>query len=269
VLIVGAGPAGLAASLRAKERGLQYATLEQSTIASSIRAFPRHKLVYDQPLAIPVEGELWMRECTKEELLAQWTRVVRKHALAVCEDHRVASIEREGETFVVRAEHAGADVVLRARHVIVAVGRRGSPRKLPIEIGKRAESKVFYHLADARTFAGQRVVVVGLGDAAMEAAIALASQPGTHVTMVHRGEGFTRGKARNVGEIQSLVGRKKIELRLSTELLSVDDDVTMHHNGENGPTKAHADAVFVLIGGVPSWDLLARAGVKILSESGP
>jgi thioredoxin reductase/ferredoxin len=267
VVIVGAGPAGLAASLRAKERGLRYATLEQATIASSIRAFPRHKLVYDQPLQIPVEGELWMKECTKEELLMQWTRVVRKHQLDIREQHRVTGIARDDDGFTVRAESAGAETILRARHVVVAVGRRGSPRKLDVEIGKDAESRVFYHLADARTFEGQRVLVVGLGDVAMEAAVALASQPGTHVTMIHRGEGFSRGKSRNVSEVQSLASRKKIDLRWSTELVAIQGDEVTLRRGE-ASEKARADAIFVLIGGAPSWDLLARAGVKILSGSG-
>ena len=267
VVIVGAGPAGLAASLRAKERGLAYATLEQATIASSIRAFPRHKLVYDQPLQIPVEGELWMKECTKEELLMQWTRVVRKHQLEIREQHRVTGIAREEGLFSVRAESASGEVVLRARHAIVAVGRRGSPRRLDVEIAKGAESRVFYHLADARTFEGQRVLVVGLGDAAMEAAVALASQPGTHVTMIHRGEGFSRGKSRNVSEVQALAARKKIDLRFSTELASVgEDDIVLRRAGTLENTLV--DAVFVLIGGVPSWDLLAGAGVKILSDPG-
>jgi len=264
VIIIGAGPAGLAASLRAKELGLRYATLEQASIAASIRAFPRHKLVYDQPLHVPGEGELWMKECTKEELLAQWTRVVRKHALAIREEHRVVDVAREENGFVVRAEHAGADVVLHAKHVIVAIGRRGSPRMLPIDIAPRAESKVFYHLADARSLAGQRVFVVGLGDAAMEAAIALASQPGTRVTVCHRGEGFSRGKTRNVAEMKALVARKKIDLRLSTELVAIGESVTIRSSGETATLPA--DAIFVLIGGVPSWDLLARAGLKILSR---
>jgi len=267
VVIVGAGPAGLAASLRAKERGLRYATLEQATIASSIRAFPRHKLVYDQPLQIPIDGELWMKECTKEELLMQWTRVVRKHQLEIREQHRVTGIAREDDVFTVRATSAGADVVLRARHVIVAVGRRGSPRKLGVDIAPGAESRVFYHLADARTFEGQRVLVVGLGDVAMEAAVALASQPGTHVTLIHRGEGFSRGKSRNVSEVQSLAARKKIDLRWSTEIAAIDDEDVTLRKGEDAE-KAHFDAIFVLIGGAPSWDLLAKAGVKILSESG-
>jgi thioredoxin reductase len=261
VVIVGAGPAGLAASLRAKELGLTYATLEQATVAASIRAFPRHKLVYDQPLKLPCEGELWMHArdsqgCTKEELLAQWERVVRKHALAIREGHRVVDLSRQddGTDFVVRALHEGEERVFRARRVVVAIGRRGSPRKLPIAIPPSAEAKVFYHLADARSLAGQRVVIVGLGDTAMEAACALAAQPGTHVTLVHRGDGFTRGKTRNVAEVKALVDRKKIDLRLSTELVTLGDSVALETRGER--SKVPADAVFVLIGGVASWDLL-------------
>ncbi len=267
VVIVGAGPAGLAASLRAKERGLRYATLEQATLASSIQAFPRHKLVYDQPLDIPCEGELWMRECTKEELVMRWTRVARKHALAIREHHRVSGIAKEGDVFVVRAEHENAEVVLRTRRVIVATGRRGSPRKLDIDIAPGSESKIFYHLADARSLAGERVLVVGLGDAAMEAAIALASQPGTRVTMIHRNADFTRGKARNVGEIRSLVTRKKLDLRLATELVSVTPKRATLKD-KTGSSALEVDAVFVLIGGKPSWELLAGAGVQIVSEDG-
>jgi thioredoxin reductase/ferredoxin len=267
VLVVGAGPAGLAASLRAKERGLRYVTLEQATVAASIQAFPRHKLVYDQPLHVPCEGELWMKECTKEELLAAWTRVVRKHALAIREGHRVVAVDRDDGVFVVRAKTEDGEVVHRSQRVIVAIGRRGSPRKLAVEIERGAESKVFYHLADARSFAGQRVLVVGLGDTAMEAAAALAAQPGARVTVCHRGDSFTRGKARNVAETKSLAARGKIDLRFGTELARVGEGATLR--GPDGPVELAADAVFVLIGGAPSWELLERAGVQILSQPGP
>lgn len=261
VVVVGAGPAGLAATLRAKEHGLSCVTLEQATLAASIRAFPRHKLVYDQPLNVPVEGELWMQECTKEELVAAWTRVARKHDLPIREGHRVVDVGRDEDgSFTVRAESEGRVVAQRARRVVVAIGRRGSPRKVSAEIAPEAESKVFYHLADARSFAGQAVVVIGLGDTAMEAAIALAGQPGTRVTVVHRGAGFTRGKARNVSETKSLASRGKLELYFGTELRRVAQKATLT-TAERSVDVA-ADAVFVLVGGAPSWDLLERAGVR-------
>jgi thioredoxin reductase/ferredoxin len=273
VLIVGAGPAGLAASLRAKELDLSYATLEQATVASSIQAFPRHKLVYDQPLHMPCEGELWLRECSKEELLSQWTRVVRRHTLAIHERHRVTSIEpvpgtADGVGFVVRAQHQTDEVLFRARRVVVATGRRGTPRTLPIEVEGDAKSMVFYHVADARSFAGQRVLVVGLGDAAMEAAVAFASQPGTCVTLCHRGDTFTRGKTRNIDEVKSLAARGKLDLRLSTELVSVRAREASLKTADCISTLPF-DAIFVLIGGIPSWDLLERAGVQIVSDRGP
>ena len=265
VIIVGAGPAGLAASLRAKELGLRYVTLEQATVAASIQAFPRHKLVYDQPLEVPCEGELWLRECTKEELLAQWTRVVRKHALAIQEQRRVVAIERSGELFDVKVEGEDGTRTLRAARLVVAIGRRGSPRTLPIAVAPGCESKVFYHLADARSLADQRVLVVGLGDTAMEAAIALASQPGTHVTVCHRGKDFRRGKARNIGEVRALARRGKIELRFSTELVAVDAGGATLRTGPTAERVA-VDAVLVLVGGVPSWELLRGAGVGHVSD---
>jgi thioredoxin reductase/ferredoxin len=260
VIIVGAGPAGLAASLRAKELGLRYVTLEQATVAASIQAFPRHKLVYDQPLEVPCEGELWLRECTKEELLAQWTRVVRKHALAIRERQRVVAMTKSDELFAVEVEGEAGTQTLHAPRVIVAIGRRGSPKKLPIEVAPGCESKVFYHLADARALADQRVIIVGLGDTAMEAAIALANQPGTHVTICHRGEDFRRGKARNISELKALVRRGKVELRFATELVAVDGDGATVREGSH-TERLPADAVFVLVGGLPSWKLLEGAGV--------
>ncbi|HSQ66856.1 MAG TPA: FAD-dependent oxidoreductase, partial [Polyangiaceae bacterium] len=145
------------------------------------------------------------------------------------------------------------------------IGRRGSPRTLPIAVAPGCESKVFYHLADARSLADQRVLVVGLGDTAMEAAIALASQPGTHVTVCHRGKDFRRGKARNIGEVRALARRGKIELRFSTELVAVDAGGATLRTGPTAERVA-VDAVLVLVGGVPSWELLRGAGVGHVSD---
>jgi thioredoxin reductase/ferredoxin len=280
LVIVGAGPAGLSAALRAKELGLSYVVFEQGTVASSVRSFPREKLVFDQPLDLPVEGELWLRESTKEELLAQWMRIVRARKLAVREGRRVVDVARSDDgRFVVRAERASRlDVstnvgvqksapteTARALRVVLAVGRRGTPRALSIPIAPDVEQKVHSSLADARSFAHKRVLVVGLGDSAMEAAIALARQPGTTVTVSYRGATYTRGKSRNIAELKSLAARGRVRILFESRLERVDPDV-VHLATPGGPETLPNDAVLVLIGGLPSWDLMERAGVRRVAQ---
>ena len=264
VLIIGAGPAGLAAALRAQEKKLRALVLEQSTFASSVRSFPREKLIFDQPLHVPVEGDLWLRECTKEELLAQWTRIVRARELPLREHHRVVGVAlRSGEGFVVTARTQSEEVVtFGAPRVLLAIGRRGTPRALDAVIEPGAESSVAYSMVDARAYAGKRVVVVGLGDTAMEAAVALAHQPGTEVTVCHRGEGFRRGKARNVTALEDLVAKGRVTLHFQASVRRVRaGGIVLEVSGTTN--ELPMDAVLVLIGGTPAWDLLRACGMRI------
>ncbi len=269
LVIVGAGPAGLSAALRAKELGLRAVVLEQGSLASSIRSFPRGKIVHDPPLTLPVEGDLWLQEATKEELLAQWTRIARTRKLDVREGHRVtgASLAEGGEgvgRFVVRFVRAeGGEGGLVAHRLVIATGRRGTPRTLPIDLAAGAEGKVHYSLADAASFRGKRVLIVGLGDSAMEAALALSRQPGTRVTVSYRGTEFVRGKARNVKEFQRAVAEGRVALLPSTRLVEVGlSSASLAPSTGEGPRKTLGnDAVLVLIGGVPAWDLLASIGI--------
>lgn len=259
VVIVGSGPAGLAAALRCIERGLSYVVLEQGTMAASIQSFPRDKLVFDPPLQLPVVGELWLKESTKEELLAQWSLLVRKRGVELREHHKVTGFEH-GENIVVRAVAEGRAHSFTARNVVLATGRRGTPRRLEAPVAPDAVSDVAYSLADARTFAGKRVVVVGLGDSAMEAAVALAKQPGTDVTVVYRGSDFARGKSRNVDEVRALVAKGRIRLELEAQIVRVDHRSLVLDVRGKRRTVAY-EAVFVLIGGEPSSALLESAGI--------
>ena len=257
VLVIGAGPAGLSAALRAKEKGLSCVVLEQATVAASVKSFPRDKIVYDPPLDLPVEGELWLKEATKEELVAQWTRIVRSRALDIREHHRVTNIERDPESFVVTAGER-----YRASRVVIAIGRRGTPRLLELAITSGAESRVSYALADARSFAGKRIVIAGLGDTAMEAAIALARQPETAVTITYRGADFARGKARNIAEVKDLAAKGRLRILFETIPIAVaNGTITVEGVQTKARRTLQADALLVLVGGVPSWDLLARAGI--------
>jgi thioredoxin reductase len=270
VVVIGAGPAGLSAALRARERGLSCVVLEQSTVAASVKSFPRDKIVYDPPLDLPVEGELWLKEATKEELVAQWTRIVRARALDVREGRRVTGIDRERGTddaraFTVLTTAAdGTNEAFRASRVVLAIGRRGTPRELDLAIEPGSEDRVSYALADARSFAGKRVIIAGLGDTAMEAAIAIARQPETSVTITYRGATFTRGKSRNIAEVKELVAKGRLRILFDTVPVAVTKTtVTVAGvTAGKGRRTLPAEGLVVLVGGVPSWELLGRAGIR-------
>jgi thioredoxin reductase len=260
LVIIGAGPAGLAAALEASALGLRYVALEQATIADSIRSFPRGKLVIDPDL--PNTSPLWLAETTKEELLARWTRTVREVKPAIVEGRRVTRIERTADGFVVAdVDRDGIAHEHAAAHVIVAIGRRGTPRKLDAEIPTEVAAHVHYSLADARSFAGRRVVVVGLGDVAMEAAIALASQPGTEVTVVARAAEFRRGKARNIAEVRRRVASGALRVVWQAEVAAVAPG-RLTLATPTGSIALACDSVFVLIGSIPAEDLLRQIGLQ-------
>jgi thioredoxin reductase/NAD-dependent dihydropyrimidine dehydrogenase PreA subunit len=281
VVVVGAGPAGLSATLRARELGLSVVALEQGQIGASIRAFPRGKLVFERPLELPLEGELWMEECTKEELVAQWERVVRVHRLPVRPGHRVSAIERLPEESAARyrltvtrgegESDAPPPVHLSARALILALGTRGTPRPLPAPVDPAAVARIAYALVDAASFADRRVLVVGLGDSAMEAALALARQPGCQVTVLARGAAFTRGSARTLRELQEAVSAGRIALHFGATVTAVtacggaaEAHVTV---GTAAPVTLPFDQMFVFIGGTGPWALLEQAGVVIRGHS--
>jgi thioredoxin reductase len=268
VVVVGSGPAGLSAALQLQSDGVRHIVLEQGSVAESIRSFPRGKLVFDQPLGVPLVGDLWLAEATKEELLGKWLRIVRRHRVPIEEGCRVTSIARPAdgtEGFVVRAVGAGRERVWTARRVIVAIGKRGTPRKLDAPVPEAWLDRVHYALADARSFAGRRLLVVGLGDVAMESAIALARQAETHVELAARGTTFRRGKSRNVAEVERLVAAGRLTIHWSTEVgaFGPSGDTVALIRRDTGEIREHRfDAVFVMIGSIVPWSFLEGAGIR-------
>jgi thioredoxin reductase len=259
VVIVGAGPAGLAAALEAQTHGLRYIALEQATIADSIRSFPRGKLVIDPDL--PNTSALWLAEAPKEELLARWTRQVREARPAIVEGRRVTRIARTEGGFVVDdVDRDGKATSHAAAHVIIAIGRRGTPRKLVAEVPPAFADHVHYSLADARSFAGRRVLVVGLGDVAMEAAVALSRQPGTEVVMSARAPEFRRGKARNIAEVRRRVASGNLRVVWQSEVRALAPNRASLAT-PTGSVEIACDTIFVLIGSIPAEELLRGVGL--------
>lgn len=265
LVVVGAGPAGLSAALRARQLGLACVVLEQSQLAASIRSFPRGKIVHDPPIDLPLEGPLWLRESTKEELVAQWTRIVRTHRIDVREEHRVVSFGQERGRHTVVAATARGDCSFVAARVLLAIGRRGTPRRLDAVIEPEAVARVHDALSDARAHAGRRVLVVGLGDSAMEAVVALARQPGATVTVCHRGPDFSRGRAANVDAVRRLVANGRVRLLVRSHVTRIDARWALVRTPA-GVEKVAIDTVLVLIGGEPSHALVRAAGLRFAAD---
>jgi thioredoxin reductase/NAD-dependent dihydropyrimidine dehydrogenase PreA subunit len=265
LLVVGAGPAGLAAALTAKQLGISVEVLEQASVAESIQRFSRHKLVLDAGDAGDEGDEglpLWIGNAPKEQLLKRWLQRVRTLRLRIRERVRFVRLETGAPAgFLVHAEGAdGQPLVFQARHVLLAVGARGTPRPLAVPIPAAAVDRVHYDLSDARGFAGQRVIVLGLGDVAMESAIALAEQQDCEVTVVHRGPGFRRGKQRNIEALSRLSARGRVKLLFDAHITGLTET---HVRVElaSGVRVLPYDALFVHIGALPARSLLESAGI--------
>lgn len=259
VAVVGSGPAGLSAGLEALRRGARYVVLEQGTLADSIRKYPRHKILLAEPVRIPLYGDLWVADGAKETLLGMWEKVIADTGLRVQTDCRVTGVERTGDMFHITTSLG----TVTARRVVLAMGRRGTPRKLQVP-GEDLDT-VFYDIVEMETFRGRRVLVVGGGDSAVESAVGLAKQPGTHVHLSYRGSRFERVKERNVQKLDTDVKAGKIDLLLGSAVREIArGQVTLEIEGRM--TTLPVDDVVVRIGGEAPYDFLERMGVRLVEK---
>lgn len=257
LVVVGAGPAGLACSLQAKARGLAFATLERSDLGGTVSTYPRRKLVMTQPVKLPLVGRMRRSTYEKEELVELWTRVAREHDLPIRTGESFADLVRlDDGTFEVRTT-GGA---WRARHVCLALGRRGTPNKL----GVRGEelSKVAYALLDAQSHVDRRILVVGGGDSAVEAALGLAEQRGNRVTLSYRQATFTRLKSRNEARILEAAGSGRVQLAMRSRVEAIDAHRVTLELSDGARRDLPNDEVFVFAGGQAPQELLERLGVS-------
>lgn len=256
VAIIGAGPSGFAAGLKSLELGLSYIILEQNNIGGTVLQYPRAKVVMTSPVELPLWGKVKMTETKKEALLELWTNVMAKTGLKVQTGEKVTDIVRADERFTVTA----SGMTVTACHIVLALGRRGTPRKLGVAGEER--SKVAYRLIDASTYVGQHILVVGGGDSAIEAAIGLASQKGNVVTLSYRQGEFTRIKERNRLHIEESIGRKRLNVLFHSNVTSIDEaTVTISVNGVDEILKN--DFVFIFAGGELPNAFLKKIGVEM------
>lgn len=257
VCIVGAGPAGLSASLRAVEKGLSYVTLEAEEFGGTVAKYPRQKLVMTSPVEFPGHGKFNKLEIGKEELLAFWNKAARKAGLVINTKERVETIRRDPDgAFSIETSQKR----YRALTVVVAIGRRGSPRKLGVAGEQLA--KVMYSLIDAEAYQDQAILVVGGGDSAVEAAMGLAHQPGNRVTLSYRKGEFTRLKDRNSQRIREMIRKGRISVRFNSEVTQIREDaVTLSEAGASRDLPNNY--VFIFAGGTSPNAFLEKVGVQL------
>jgi thioredoxin reductase/Pyruvate/2-oxoacid:ferredoxin oxidoreductase delta subunit len=256
VVIVGAGPAGLATALGLKARGVAHRLLEQDTVGGSVAHYPRRKVAMTEQVELPLYGKFGKKLITKEELLAGWDRVIAKAGLRVEQGVRVTGVEGEDGRFTVQTT-AGS---LLAAKVVLAIGRRGTPRKLGVP-GESAE-KVVYGLKDPEQYDGAKVLVVGGGDSALEAAIQLAEESTATVAISYRSAEFGRCREANRSKVASLVAAGKVRAIMGSQVTAVDpDEVRLDVGGH--ALRLPNDFVIVNIGGELPVEFLQKAGVSM------
>jgi len=261
LIIVGAGPAGFAASLTALSKGMRFVTLEQESLGGSVFQYPRGKLVMTAPATVPLVGKVNFRQTSKETLLKFWQETERKTKVKINYQERVEEIVRDGSTFKVRSNR-GQYV---AHNVLLAIGRRGTPRKLGVP-GEDL-SKVVYRLIDPDQYAGQKVLVVGGGDSALEAAASIAEAGSEGVVLSYRGETFDRAKAGNRERIQKAATAGRMRVLMKSQVKHIEPEAVAIEHGEEILTLPN-DAVIVSAGGVLPSDFLRRVGISVETKYG-
>lgn len=255
VVIIGAGPAGISASLRAAEHGLKALTLEREEVGGTVSKYPRQKLVMTSPVEFPLYGKFNKLALSKEDLLAFWEKVMKRTDLNIHLSEGVESVRKDSDgQFTTRT----AKGVYRSLAVVLALGRAGTPRKLGVK-GEELPH-VLYRLIEADHYTNMNILIVGGGDSAVEAAMGLAHQAGNKVTLSYRKGEFSRLKDRNTKRIEEHINSHKLEVlfnSIPTEFRAGSVSIEVGGEIRDLPN----DFVWIFAGGTPPSEFLKAAGI--------
>lgn len=260
VIIVGAGPSGISATLMAASHNLRFLTIEQDSLGGTVFNFPRAKIIMTSPMNLPMHGKLKLSETSKSELLDLWTDVLTKNKISINEQEKVESIEKINGYFEVITNKEK----YISNSVILCIGRRGSPRKLGVQ-GEEKE-KVAYRLLEPELIHNQDVLIVGGGDSAIESALLLADEK-NNVSISYRSDSFARLKPKNLEKITIAVETKKIKVFYNSNVKEIKDkSVVLDENGTDNEIKN--DLVYIFAGGELPTKFLQKIGIAITKKFG-
>ena len=261
LVVIGAGPAGISATLQAKKRNLRSVTLEQDSIGGTVYTYPRSKIVMTSPMDIPLHGKVKLYETGKQELIDLWNSILRKNEITILENTRVKNISRENGLLIVKTDDNRQFV---AQKVLLAIGRRGSPRKL--NIPGEDLPKVFYRLMEPENIRNMNILVVGGGDSAIEAALSLAA--GNRVTLSYRQASFSRLKPGNDSLIKETIRDNRIHAEMNSNLVSIEEKMVVLRLADNHEKTLDNDLIYIFAGGELPAGFLSNCGINITRKFG-
>ena len=262
IIIVGAGPAGISATLTAVKNGLKYLTLEQDSLGGTVFNFPRAKVVMTSTLDLPLYGKVKLFETSKTELLNLWLEALGKNNIKINEQEKVINIEKSGEIFQIETSKK----VYTSKTILLSIGRRGSPRKLGIP-GENKE-KVAYRLLEPELIHNQKILVIGGGDSAVESALLLIEEK-NNVTLSYRNDSFSRLKPKNLERIEKAINDRTVKVIFNSNVKEINDDnVIISVEGKENYLNLQNDLVYIFAGGEIPTKFLEKIGIKITKKFG-
>ena len=263
VIIVGAGPAGLSASLAAKEHQLKSITIEQEeSLGGAIYKYPRNKVAMTQPVMLPIVGRVEMYDISKEDLLGFWLRILNEQQLKVNFNERMEAVTKTATGYELKTSKA----TYQTANILLAIGRMGTPRKLDVEGEEQA--KVVYRLTDPEQYHNMHVLVVGGGDSALEAAITIAEQAGTTVTLSYRSEAFGRVKPKNRARLEQAEISKRVTVHMQSNVQEILAKTVKIEIADKKVVVIANEAVIICAGGVLPTPFLKEIGVMVETHYG-
>lgn len=263
VVIIGAGPAGISATLAAKKHGLTSATLEQDSLGGTVYTFPRSKIVMTAPMELPLYGKAKLYDTSKDELLSLWNEVIDKHDIEITEKTKVEHIHpQENGTFKIVTN---TDKEYISNQVLLAIGRRGTPRKLNVP-GEDSQ-KVAYRLLEPERIQNKKILVVGGGDSAIESVLLLKDN--NNAILSYRKDKFSRLKPKNKEKIQEAIDDGSVTVIFNSNLVSINEDHVLLKVDDNDDVKQiENDLVYIFAGGELPSGFLQKAGVEVKKRFG-
>ena len=261
VVIIGAGPAGISATLEAKKRGLSSVTLEQDSLGGTVFTFPRSKIVMTSPMDLPLHGKAKLYDTSKGELLALWNKVIAEQGSGMTEPTKAAPVDMEKDGEGAQRRGIGSEFLSYA--VLLAIGRRGTPRKLGVP-GEELPN-VAYRLLEPENITGKKAIVVGGGDSAVESAMLLAEQ--NEVVLSYRKDQFARIKPKNKAAIDAAIAKGELKVIFNSDLVSISEQAVLMKVGEEVKELPN-DLVYIFAGGELPTGFLQKIGIEITKRFG-